>query len=73
MTDHPPTDAAESGDARPSRGGAQNEQCPDCEMPECVGSYDDEAKAVRDPSDNLVEMCESCLDDGWRDVVEVLE
>ena len=42
-------------------------------MPECVGSYDDEAKAVRDPSDNLVEMCESCLDDGWRDVVEVLE
>lgn len=51
----------------------QNEQCPDCEMPECVGSPDDETRAVRDPSDNLLEMCESCLDDGWRGAVEVLE
>jgi len=45
----------------------------DCEMPQCVGSPEDETKAVRDPSDNVVEMCESCLDDGWRGVVDVLE
>lgn len=46
---------------------------PDCEMPQCVGSPKDETKAVRDPSENVVEMCESCLDDGWRGVVDVLE
>jgi len=46
---------------------------PDCEMPDCVGSPDDDTKPVRDPSNSLVEMCEGCLGDGWRGVVEVLE
>ena len=59
----------ETNDTRPS-GEVQNA---DCEMPECVGSPEDNTKAVRDPSNSLVEMCESCLDDGWRGVVEVLE
>lgn len=43
-----------------------------CEMPECVGASDAETHAVRDPSDEVLEMCDSCLDDGWRAVVEVL-
>lgn len=51
---------------------AQNSN-PKCEMPECVGSRDDDTHAVRDPSDELLEMCDSCLDDGWRGVVEVLD
>lgn len=46
---------------------------PKCEMPECVGNRDDDSKAVRDPSGELLEMCDSCLDDGWHAVVEVLE
>ena len=61
---------SESRDALPGR---DDEQCPDCEMPECVGSQDDETKAARDPSGALLDICESCLDDGWAEVVEVLE
>ena len=44
-----------------------------CDMPDCVGVPDDTTKACRDPSGELVEMCESCLNDGWRSVVEVIE
>ena len=40
-------------------------------MPECVGGS--ELKACRDPSGDLVEMCDGCLDDGWRAVVTVVE
>lgn len=46
---------------------------PDCEMPQCVGSPEDETKATRDPSETVVEICESCLDDGLREAVDVLE
>lgn len=51
----------------------QSNRNPVCEMPDCVGSKDDDTHAVRDPSDELLEMCDSCLDDGWRAVVEVLD
>ena len=44
-----------------------------CDMPECVGSGSDDVKAVRDPSGEVLEMCESCLDDGWAANVTVLE
>lgn len=46
---------------------------PYCEMPDCVGTEDDDTHAVRDPSETLLEICEGCLDDGWRAVVEVLD
>jgi hypothetical protein len=41
-------------------------------MPECVGSSADETRLVEDPTGDLLSVCESCLDDGWRAVVEVL-
>lgn len=45
-----------------------------CDMPECEGNCaKDDHKAVRDPEDELLEMCEDCLDDGWRGLVEVLD
>lgn len=50
-----------------------NVQNPRCDMPECIGSPDDDAHAVRDPSGELLEMCDSCLDDGWGACVEVLD
>jgi hypothetical protein len=50
-----------------------DEPNPDCEMPNCVGSTEDETKAARDPSENVIDICESCLADGWGSVVEVLE
>lgn len=46
---------------------------PDCGMPDCSGTRDDDTHAVRDPEDNVLEMCDGCLDDGWRGVVEVLD
>lgn len=46
---------------------------PDCDMPECVGSAGDESHEVRDPEGTVLEMCDGCLDDGWRGVVEVLD
>lgn len=55
-------DAAISGTANPR-----------CEMPYCEGTPDDETHAVRDPSGELLEMCDGCLDDGWRGTVEVLD
>jgi len=59
-------------DAESQEGEQQNEGHPDCEMPRCLGSPDDELKAVRDPSHDLVEMCEGCIDAGWG-VGEVVE
>jgi len=49
------------------------ERKPNCDMPECVGEPGDEKRAVRDPSGELLELCDGCLDDGWRQVVEVIE
>ena len=46
---------------------------PRCDMPECWGTSDDETHAARDPSDELLEICDSCLNEGWRGVVEVLD
>lgn len=46
---------------------------PNCDMPECIGSTEDKSKAVRDPDGTLLEMCESCLADGWQQVVTVVE
>ena len=45
---------------------------PECEMPECKGSKEDQLRAVADPSDNLLKMCQSCLDEGWKGNVEIL-
>lgn len=45
-----------------------------CEMPECKGEHTkDEHHAVRDPDGDLLEMCDGCLDEGWRQGVEVLD
>lgn len=52
---------------------SENIHKPNCDMPECVGEPSDDTKAVRDPEGELLEMCESCLNDGWRGVVEVLD
>lgn len=46
---------------------------PDCEMPDCDGSEGDETHAVRDPSGELLEMCNGCLNAGWSGAVEVLD
>jgi|GEM_PF-6640458 len=54
-------------------GVAQTNSHPDCEMPECVGSPDDETHIVKDPSGEPLTMCEGCLNDGWRAAVEVLD
>lgn len=43
-------------------------------MPECDENHSKENHhAVRGPSGELMEMCEGCLDEGWRQVVEVLD
>jgi hypothetical protein len=42
-------------------------------MPECEGDGSDEVMAVRGPSGDLMEMCQTCLNDGWDAVVEVLD
>ena len=52
---------------------AEIDRNPNCEMPDCDGECDGETHAARDPSGELVEMCDYCLDDGWRVVVEVLD
>jgi len=44
-----------------------------CEMPECVGDGTEEVVAARGPSDNLIQICQACLNDGWSANVEVLE
>lgn len=53
--------------------GADVNRHPDCEMPDCDGNRDDETHAVRDPEGDLLEMCDGCLDVGWRANVEVLD
>jgi hypothetical protein len=45
---------------------------PKCFMPECIGTMEDELRTVRDDGKTIY-MCESCLDDGWRMHVEVLD
>jgi hypothetical protein len=49
------------------------ERKPNCDMPDCVGVPGDEKHAVRDPEGEVLEMCDGCLNDGWRAVVEVLD
>lgn len=44
-----------------------------CDMPECESSPEQDTHAVRDPDGNLLEMCDGCLNDGWRAAVEVLD
>lgn len=46
---------------------------PDCDMPECVGTREDDVHAARDPSGELLEICDGCLNDGWRAAVELLD
>lgn len=48
------------------------EQCPGCDMPECVGSLDDETHAAQGPGGDVLSICDGCLADGWGEVVEVL-
>ena len=49
------------------------EQNLDCEMPECVGGPSDETYVCKNPGDEPLTICESCLDTGWGGVVEVLD
>jgi len=43
-------------------------------MPECSGDkHSDDVHAARDPSEELLEICDDCLSDGWNAHVEVLD
>lgn len=44
-----------------------------CEMPDCSHGPGRDVHAVRDPEGNLLDMCDGCLNDGWRGIVEVLD
>lgn len=44
-----------------------------CDMPQCVGTDKHRTHAVRGPSEDVLEMCDACLNSGWRANVEVLD
>ena len=44
-----------------------------CDMPECTGDLESEVHAVRGPGNELLEVCNECLEEGWKQVVELLD
>jgi len=52
---------------------ADNDRHPDCEMPYCIGSPENDTQKVKDPSENIITMCKPCYNSEWGMVVEKIK